>query len=283
MKQSSDLQVFPIPGEAEGSDLRVILEDGEPWFLAADVASVLGYRDAANALRVLKSGEIRPHPMSMSGAGQRGYLFISEAGFYRLVMRSNRPEADAFQTWVTSEVLPQIRKTGAYAQRGAALDLPASYPDALEELARTVRQRDAALERQRVAELETAAAHEERVRAVADAATLKPKAASYDAFLSQAGAYPLATAAQMLGMGRQGLINLLGGWGVLIIRPGHSDHLRPYTEQLHAGRFVVKSTDVPIEHRNGEREVITRGTTLVTPKGLDYIRDRRLRSTAPAA
>jgi anti-repressor protein len=278
MSQSTDLQTFPIPGEA--ANLRVLLIRDEPWFVAADVARTLGYRDAANAVRVLKDDERGTHQMSTL-SGQQEYVIISEPGFYRLVMRSNRPEADTFQRWVTGEVLPSIRRTGSYGQ---LVRLPGSFSEALRELAAEVEKREAA-------ELEARAAHEQRVEAVTRAAVLDrqltatvgelgaalPKVAAYDAFLDQAGAYPLATAAQLLGMGRQTLINLLGGWKVLIIRPGHSDHLRPYTEHIHAGRFVVKSQDVPITHRDGTNEVITRGTTLVTPKGLDYIARRRRR------
>lgn len=97
-----------------GSEIRVFILDGEPWFVARDVATVLGYRDSSNATRILRDREIRTHQVSTS-AGLRESKLINEQGLYRLVMRSEREEAEVFQDWVTGEVLPSIRKTGGYS------------------------------------------------------------------------------------------------------------------------------------------------------------------------
>lgn len=98
--------------------VRVILIDGEPWFVASDIAEVLGYRDAANAARSLparQKGSTRI--VSSTLGGNPNVTIVSEGGMYRLVLRSRKPEAEAFTDWVTDEVLPSIRKTGGYGVR----------------------------------------------------------------------------------------------------------------------------------------------------------------------
>lgn len=93
--------------------VRVIQRDGAPWFICADVAQVLGYRDASNAGRVLDDDEKGTHNLSTPGGDQR-VTIINESGLYALVLRSRKPEARKFAKWVTSEVLPSLRKTGGY-------------------------------------------------------------------------------------------------------------------------------------------------------------------------
>lgn len=261
MDQSTDLIPFQIPGE--GFDLRVLLLDGEPWFVAADVARVLGYRDASHAVRVLKSGEKRPHLMGTPG-GQQEILLISEPGFYRLVMRSNRPEADAFQTWVTAEVLPSIRKTGGYGVQPA---LPQSLPEALRAYADEIVRRESA-------EVEMRAAHEQRIEAVSRAAILdaqveqaRPKLAAYDDFLNLTGLLQVAEAAQALGTGQIRLYSYLRQHGVLI--SGGHRHNHPKQGHIDTQRFDLKETGEYVDSK-GNR--VATFTTMVTPKGLDYIR-----------
>lgn len=100
--------------------VRVIVRDGEPWFVAADVAEALGYRDAANAGRILadhQKADTQIASTSLNGIEQtRRVTIINESGLYRLVLRSRKPEAEKFSDWVTGEVLPSIRKTGGYAK-----------------------------------------------------------------------------------------------------------------------------------------------------------------------
>lgn len=109
------------PFNFNNNPVRVVMIDGEPWFVAADVARVLGYRDAANAVRILRDKETGTHLMSTRG-GLQELKVITEQGLYRLVMRSDKAEAEAFQDWVTGEVLPAIRRTGAYVASSEPLD-----------------------------------------------------------------------------------------------------------------------------------------------------------------
>ena len=94
--------------------VRVVIRNGEPWFVATDIAEVLGYRNAPDAARNLPDHQKGTHNMRTLGGDQK-MTIISEGGMYRLVLRSRKPEAAAFTDWVTDEVLPSIRKTGSYA------------------------------------------------------------------------------------------------------------------------------------------------------------------------
>lgn len=98
--------------------LRIVRREGEPWFAATDVAQALGYRDAANLVRNLEDDEKGTHNVSTLG-GDQELTIISESGLYAAIFRSRKPEARLFRKWVTSEVLPAIRKTGTFTLAGA--------------------------------------------------------------------------------------------------------------------------------------------------------------------
>ncbi|WP_322978533.1 Bro-N domain-containing protein [Pseudomonas sp. C11] len=106
---------------AETFPIRIVELDGKPWFVAVDVCHALGFNLSAGAAphmkkmahderRVLKAGDL---PKSVLGSAP-SIAVISESGLYKLIMRSDKPEARRFQDWVTRDVLPAIRKDGAY-------------------------------------------------------------------------------------------------------------------------------------------------------------------------
>lgn len=88
-------------------------ENDEPWFIAKDVANILGYRDAANMTRRLEEDEKGTRPVSTPG-GEQQMAVITEPGLYSAILGSRIPEAREFKRWVTHEVLPKIRRTGGY-------------------------------------------------------------------------------------------------------------------------------------------------------------------------
>lgn len=98
--------------------VRIIVRDGEPWFVATDVAAALGYLTAKDAARNLSEHQKGGHILPTPGGDQR-VTIINESGLYRLVLRSRKPEAEKFSDWVTGEVLPSIRKTGRYDKPAA--------------------------------------------------------------------------------------------------------------------------------------------------------------------
>lgn len=90
--------------------------DGAPWFVARDVMEVLGFSGVTDMLRPLAKSERgnTPHPVRGVDGKNRYHTTISESGLYKLVMRSDKPQAKDFQNWVTQTVLPSIRKDGGY-------------------------------------------------------------------------------------------------------------------------------------------------------------------------
>lgn len=105
---------------APGIDLRVLIKDGQPWFIASDVAKALGYRDAANMARILDDDETDTHLVSTAN-GKRSMLIIDQSGLFNAVLKSTKPEAKAYRKWVTSTVLPDVHTHGAYAVGAEAL------------------------------------------------------------------------------------------------------------------------------------------------------------------
>ena len=95
--------------------VRTLEVDGEPWFVGKDIAEVLGYSDTNKAVAMHVDDEDKIlNDKSSPSFGQRGATLINESGMYSLILSSKLPAAKAFKRWVTSEVLPSIRKTGSY-------------------------------------------------------------------------------------------------------------------------------------------------------------------------
>ena len=94
--------------------VRTICHDGQPWFVGKDVAAILGYKNTSKALADHVDTEDKLNNDSLSSLGQRGGWIINESGLYSLIISSKKPEAKAFKRWITSNVLPTIRKTGGY-------------------------------------------------------------------------------------------------------------------------------------------------------------------------
>ncbi|MDN5388742.1 Bro-N domain-containing protein [Bacillus sp. LB7] len=92
--------------------VRTVVKDGEPWFVAKDVAEVLEFSETAQMTRHLDSEEVMS--VKLTGMNMNSTL-INEAGLYSVILRSRKPEAKQFKRWITHEVIPTIRKTGGYA------------------------------------------------------------------------------------------------------------------------------------------------------------------------
>lgn len=123
----------PTPFDFEDHPVRIIVIDGEPWFVAADVCQALGYQNPRDAVATHLDDDERgvaicdtpsSNRFGSHGTAQQKLTIISESGMYTLVLRSHKPAARKFAKWVTREVLPQIRKTGSYGEpdRSTAFD-----------------------------------------------------------------------------------------------------------------------------------------------------------------
>lgn len=230
---------------------------GEPWFVASDVAKILGYRDAAQLVRLLDDDEKGTQILSTRG-GEQKMTIINESGFYRSIMQrrsswvkdeKKREFVIAFQRWVTHEVLPAIRREGGYMVARQDETPEQLLARALKLADATLRERDA-----RIAELE-------------------PKALFADAVAASDGTCLVGELAKMLRqngveVGQNRLFEVLRNDGFL----GKSGSNRnvPTQRAMEMGLFRIKET--AITHSDGH--VTINRTPKVTGKGQRYFVDR---------
>lgn len=172
----NNLTVFENP---EFGPIRTVELDGEPWLVGKDVAAALGYAKPENALAAHVDDEDKTTTL-IQGDGSNyksKTTIINESGLYSLVLSSKLPTARKFRRWVTSEVLPSIRKTGGY-------NLPKDYPSALRALADAEEKRLALLaeneaQRQVIADFEPVKQYVDTILQSKDAVTTTQIAADY--------------------------------------------------------------------------------------------------------
>ena len=110
---NNELQIF---NNSDFGNIRVVENSGEPWFVGKDIATILGYAKPENAIANHVDGEDKTSTLIQgSGSNYKSKaILINESGLYSLILSSKLPQAKSFKRWVTSEVLPAIRKTGGY-------------------------------------------------------------------------------------------------------------------------------------------------------------------------
>lgn len=113
----NDLQIFR---NSEFGNIRTVTINGEPWFVGKDIAEALGYKEPTKAAREKVDEEDRGVSKIDTPSGIQNMTVINESGLYSLILSSKLPNAKKFKRWVTSEVLPAIRKTGHYEAPGYA-------------------------------------------------------------------------------------------------------------------------------------------------------------------
>ncbi len=143
----NEIKIFESP---EFGRIRVVMgEAGEPWFIGKDAAIVLGYSNVRDALYKHVDKEDKGVANCDSLGGRQKTTIINESGLYSLILSSKLPRAREFKRWVTSEVLPQIRKTGGYIPLSGDDDEKTILAKAVTILQRTLKQKDDLLEAQR--------------------------------------------------------------------------------------------------------------------------------------
>jgi len=227
---------------AQWGDLRTFDVDGEPWFAAADICRALGIGNVSMATSGL-DGDEKGITTTDTLGGRQQIVMVTESGLYAIAFQSRKPEAKEFRKWVTSEVLPALRKTGSYS-----VTTPKTYVEALEALVIAEKSR-LALESQ----------NEE----------MAPKAEFYDAVTASDDLCQLATVAQVLGLpyGRTSLFQKLRNMGVLI--SGGERHNQPKQSYVGAGYFTVKESKYLADDK-----VNISFTTYATQKGMAWLQKK---------
>lgn len=236
----NDLQIF---SNEEFGEVRTIEKNGEPWFVGKDVASKLGYSNPRDALSNHVFDEDKGVEKLDTPGGVQSLTIINESGLYSLVFNSRLESAKRFKHWVTSEVIPQIRKTGAY-------HTPKTYAEALRALADEAEKAEALKKQNQL---------------------MQPKAEFFDAVTDSKTAIPIGDVAKILdiGIGRNKLFEFLREKNILT-----SDN-RPYQRYIDAGYFRVIEQKYEV---NGEVRINIK--TLVFQKGIDWIRKQLAKETS---
>lgn len=257
----NEMQVF---NNLEFGDVRAVEFGNNVWLVGKDVALILGYTNPNEALAdhvdeedKLNSKTLSSFPLEL---GQRGGWLINESGLYSLVLSSKLPSAKKFKRWVTSEVLPSIRKTGGYA-------LPKDYPAALRALA------DA-----EEAKLRLLAENQQQAQVIAD---FEPIRQYVDTILESKGTMATSQIAADYGLTAQKLNKILHDGG---IQRNVNGQWLLYAK--HMGRGYTKSKTIQIIRSDGRPDTImqTQWTQkgrlmiheILTARGIEAVMDRRV-------
>ena len=246
----NNLQIFDSP---DFGQIRTIQQNGEPWFVGKDVADILGYQNGSRDVNRHVDEDDRQNYQNGTFESNRGLTIINESGLYSLILSSKMPKAKEFKRWVTSEVIPAIRKTGGYIAGSENMTDAEIMAKAVLVAQSTIRQRD-----QRIKELES------------DVAAAKPKVLFADAVSASDSTILIGDLAKILKqnghpIGQKRLFNWMREQGYLVKRAG-ADYNSPTQRAMEMGLFKIKET--AISHSDGHVSVSK--TTKVTGKGQQY-------------
>lgn len=221
----------------ESSEIRTVQVNGEPWFVGKDVTAVLGYANSSKALSDHVDAEDKLNNESLSSLGQRGGWLINESGLYSLILSSNLPNAKQFKRWVTSEVLPSIRKHGAYMTE-QTLERALTSPDFLIELATQLK-----AEQEQRKQLETTVAAQNK-----QMEQDKPKVLFADSVTASSSSILIGELAKLIkqngvDIGQRRLFEWMRTNGYLIKRKG-SEYNLPTQRSMEQGLMEIKETSV---------------------------------------
>ena len=236
----NEVQLFNF----ENHEVRSLLLNNEPWFVGKDVAGILKYTNTAKAIRDHVDEEDKLTERIVLSGQNREAIFINESGLYSLILSSKLPSAKKFKRWVTSEVLPALRKTGQYQ---------------VKELSGQELMAKALIEAQSVL-----AAKDKQIE------QMKPKAIFADAVATSHTSILVGELAKILkqngiDMGQKRLFAWLREKGYLIKRQG-TDYNMPTQKAMDLGLFEIKEGS----YVNGSGVNITTKTPKVTGKGQQY-------------
>lgn len=244
----NDIQIFNY----SGNEVRTIQKDGEPWFVLRDVCAVLGISHVKDTADRLENDEVGQTEVIDSIGRTQTTTIINESGLYNVILRSDKPEAKPFRKWVTAEVLPSIRKHGAYMTENTLENMIASPEFGIKLLT--------ALQEER----------EQRAKLEAKVESDAPKVLFADAVNASHTTILVGELAKLLkqngkDIGQNRLFAYLRDNGYLIKRSGR-DYNMPTQRSMERGWFTIKERTV--QEPNGSISV--KKTPLVTGKGQQY-------------
>jgi anti-repressor protein len=233
-------------------EVRIISINGEPWFVGKDVAEILGYSDTFGALKKHVDDDDKQNCQNSSFESNRGLTVINESGLYSLILSSKLPAAKEFKKWVTAEILPSIRKYGAYMME-QTVEKALTDPDFLIKLATELKH-----------EQEKRKALETKIQAD------KPKVLFADSVATSNTCILIGELAKILrgngvNIGQNRLFAWLRSNGFLISRKG-TDYNMPTQKAMDLDLFRIKETT--ITHSDGHISISR--TPKVTGKGQQY-------------
>lgn len=248
MTTPTDLKTYVF----EQQEVRMIEQNNEPWFVGKDVTRILGYSNSSKALNDHVDQEDKLNNESLSSLGQRGGWLINESGLYSLIMSSKMKNAKRFKRWVTSEVLPAIRKHGGYLT-DTKIEEALLNPDTIIQLATQLKQERFEKERaqNQLKEQEPQVVFAKTVEVSQNSVAVKVLAT----ILKQNG----------IEIGQNRLFQWLRDNNYLSSRQGKSWNM-PTQKAMDKGLFELKANTY--FHNNGTPE--TNYTPLVTGKGQVY-------------
>ena len=229
----NELRIFENP---EFGSIRTVEVNGEPWFVGKDVAEILGYEKPTDAVRKRVDDEDRGISKMETPSGKQNMTIINESGLYILVLGSKLPTAKKFKRWVTSDVLPSIRKHGLYA-----MDEILANPDVLIKALTELKE-----ERQKREKLESETV--ELSRAITE---MQPKVNYVDIVLKSKNTVNISQIAQDYGMTPNRLNKLLAD---LRVQRKVGGQWLLYKDYLPMG--YVQSETVEIERSSGIKDTV---------------------------
>lgn len=247
----NELQVFNNP---EFGEIRTVTIDGEPWFVGKDVAVILGYSNSRKAIgdHIDEEDKIDGVTIRDSIGREQNPMLINESGLYSIILSSKLPSAKRFKRWVTSEVLPSIRKHGAY-MTPETLQAAILNPDTMIQLCQQLKSEQ---EKNSMLRAENSALTVENQ-------IMQPKADYFDELVDRNLLTNFTEAAKQLNIKRKDFINFLLEKKYLY--RDKKGNLLPYTSPKVAGLFEVKET-------MNEKNNWTGCQTLLTAKGMETFR-----------
>lgn len=244
-----------IFNNAEFGSVRTVMVNNEPYFVGKDVAEILGYSDTFGALKKHVDEDDKQNCQNSSFESNRGLTVINESGLYSLILSSKLPNSKKFKHWVTSEVLPAIRKHGAYMTENT-LEQALTSPDFLIKLATELKS-----EKEKSVALETQVAVNNQI-----INELKPKADYTDRILQNKGLVTITQIAKDYGMSGGKLNQKLHELGV---QYKQSSQWLLYAKYQNKG--YTHSETVNIVHSDGRPDV--KMNTKWTQKGRLFLYD----------